>query len=300
MLQGRTLWELHREAGGRHARRVDGGRRGHAHPDLRRVLDGVRAGRGRPVHAPASAPATSCRWQLPDLDRVDGAGRGPEPARRHPEPDPAHLPRAGGRLLHPPGRGQAARRAVGVARASTSRPWPPASPRSRRRHAGAGRRTGRCPRATRRPCPRRRTRSTPTTPVRWLFYTSGTTADPKGAQHTDASIAAVAAGMGERLALIDRRPQRPGLPVHPHRRHHLAVHQPAVRVLATSCSRRFDPEQTAGGAGPGGRHPGRLGHRASTRRTWRPSEQPPSPIFPRRARLPRRRRAQAAERCVTR
>ena len=31
--------------------------------------------------------------------------------------------------------------------------------------------------------------------VRWLFYTSGTTADPKGAQHTDATIAAVARGM---------------------------------------------------------------------------------------------------------
>lgn len=41
-------------------------------------------------------------------------------------------------------------------------------------------------------------------PVRWLFYTSGTTADPKGAQHTDATIAAVAKGMGERLALIER------------------------------------------------------------------------------------------------
>jgi len=40
--------------------------------------------------------------------------------------------------------------------------------------------------------------------VSWLFYTSGTTADPKGAQHTDASIAAVAYGMGERLALIER------------------------------------------------------------------------------------------------
>ncbi len=40
-------------------------------------------------------------------------------------------------------------------------------------------------------------------PVRWLFYTSGTTADPKGAQHTDGTIAAVAQGMGERLALIE-------------------------------------------------------------------------------------------------
>ena len=42
------------------------------------------------------------------------------------------------------------------------------------------------------------------TTVRWLFYTSGTTADPKGAKHTDASLAAVAAGMGERLALVAR------------------------------------------------------------------------------------------------
>ncbi|MGH2785528.1 MAG: AMP-binding protein, partial [Actinomycetota bacterium] len=37
--------------------------------------------------------------------------------------------------------------------------------------------------------------------VRWLFYTSGTTADPKGAQHTDATIAAAARGMAQRLGL---------------------------------------------------------------------------------------------------
>jgi len=37
-------------------------------------------------------------------------------------------------------------------------------------------------------------------PVRWIFYTSGTTADPKGARHTDASVLASARGMGERLA----------------------------------------------------------------------------------------------------
>src|SRR5436305_4003533 len=36
-------------------------------------------------------------------------------------------------------------------------------------------------------------------PVRWRFYTSGTTADPKGAQHTDATIMASAAAMAERL-----------------------------------------------------------------------------------------------------
>ena len=38
-------------------------------------------------------------------------------------------------------------------------------------------------------------------PIRWLFYTSGTTADPKGAQHTDATIAAAAKGMAQRLGL---------------------------------------------------------------------------------------------------
>jgi acyl-CoA synthetase (AMP-forming)/AMP-acid ligase II len=40
----------------------------------------------------------------------------------------------------------------------------------------------------------------PDDPVRWIFYTSGTTADPKGARHTDASVLASARGMGERLA----------------------------------------------------------------------------------------------------
>ena len=35
--------------------------------------------------------------------------------------------------------------------------------------------------------------------VRWYFYTSGTTADPKGARHTDASVGSFAVGVGERL-----------------------------------------------------------------------------------------------------
>jgi len=38
-------------------------------------------------------------------------------------------------------------------------------------------------------------------PVRWLFYSSGTTADPKGALHTDQTLMAAAAGMARRLAL---------------------------------------------------------------------------------------------------
>jgi len=38
-------------------------------------------------------------------------------------------------------------------------------------------------------------------PVRWLFYTSGTTSDPKGATHTDPTVTAAARGMSERLRL---------------------------------------------------------------------------------------------------
>ncbi|HEY2813654.1 MAG TPA: AMP-binding protein [Acidimicrobiales bacterium] len=41
-------------------------------------------------------------------------------------------------------------------------------------------------------------------PVRWYYYTSGTTADPKGAQHTDATIKAAAVGMCERLEVTER------------------------------------------------------------------------------------------------
>src|SRR5205085_8678931 len=36
----------------------------------------------------------------------------------------------------------------------------------------------------------------------WVFYTSGTTADPKGARHTDATIAAAAVAMNLALALV--------------------------------------------------------------------------------------------------
>ncbi len=39
--------------------------------------------------------------------------------------------------------------------------------------------------------------------VRWYFYTSGTTADPKGALHTDNTIKAGAVGMCERLEITD-------------------------------------------------------------------------------------------------
>ncbi|MGH9276220.1 MAG: AMP-binding protein, partial [Acidimicrobiales bacterium] len=40
-------------------------------------------------------------------------------------------------------------------------------------------------------------------PVRWYFYTSGTTADPKGAQHTDRTILASALGLNAALEVTD-------------------------------------------------------------------------------------------------
>jgi acyl-CoA synthetase (AMP-forming)/AMP-acid ligase II len=38
-------------------------------------------------------------------------------------------------------------------------------------------------------------------PVRWLYYTSGTTASPKGARHTDLALRTASVGMSERLGL---------------------------------------------------------------------------------------------------
>ncbi len=40
-------------------------------------------------------------------------------------------------------------------------------------------------------------------PVRWVFYTSGTTADPKGALHTDLTVLASALAMSECLAITE-------------------------------------------------------------------------------------------------
>ena len=39
-------------------------------------------------------------------------------------------------------------------------------------------------------------------PVRWIFYTSGTTSDPKGAQHTDRSVMAAAIGYAKKTHVV--------------------------------------------------------------------------------------------------
>ena len=40
-------------------------------------------------------------------------------------------------------------------------------------------------------------------PVRWIFYTSGTTSDPKGAQHTDRSVMQAAIGYAKKTHVIE-------------------------------------------------------------------------------------------------
>src|SRR5262245_59048179 len=40
-------------------------------------------------------------------------------------------------------------------------------------------------------------------PVRWIFYTSGTTADPKGARHTDRSVLAGAIGYAKKTHVVE-------------------------------------------------------------------------------------------------
>jgi cyclohexanecarboxylate-CoA ligase len=53
------------------------------------------------------------------------------------------------------------------------------------------------------PSPRLRGGAPATTEVRWVFYTSGTSGDPKGVCHTDASLAACASIMRNQLEVTD-------------------------------------------------------------------------------------------------
>ena len=136
--------------------------------------------------------------------------------------------------------------------------------------------TARCPPAIPPRCRRRRQSGDD---VRWLFYTSGTTADPKGAQHTDRTHLRGGQGHGRAPRRHRGRPQRPGLPLHPHRRHHLAVHQPAERHEQHLVP-GLHPRRGRAGAERAGRDHGRLRAPSSTRPTWPPSRRPTTPIFP--------------------
>jgi cyclohexanecarboxylate-CoA ligase len=82
-------------------------------------------------------------------------------------------------------------------------------------------------------------------PVRWTFYTSGTTADPKGAQHTDLSVLASALAMSECLDLV---PEDVSGLVFPFT--HIGGIGWLLAVLVSGCSvvitEGFDPQATPG------------------------------------------------------
>lgn len=80
-------------------------------------------------------------------------------------------------------------------------------------------------------------------PVRWLFATSGTTAEPKVARHTDASLLAAARGMAGRLALIPQDRNAMVFPVT-----HIGGIVWLLAGLESGCANilceTFDPERT--------------------------------------------------------
>ena len=135
---------------------------------------------------------------------------------------------------------------------------------------------GRRPRtARRRPfdafrIPSRRPAAAADAPVRWLFYTSGTTADPKGAPHTDLTVMASALAMCECLEITADDVSGSGLPVHPHRRHRLADGRPLHR-LHPAHHGGVRPGGDAGLLGQRERDPGRLGHTVPSRLPGRPA-----------------------------
>ncbi len=80
-------------------------------------------------------------------------------------------------------------------------------------------------------------------PVRWLFYTSGTTADPKGAPHTDLTVMASALAMAE---CLDIRPDDVSALIFPFT--HIGGIGWLIAALFTGCTllttETFDPKVT--------------------------------------------------------
>ena len=228
MLEARNLWEL-----------VEA--RAEASPDQRMLVDEAgrsltfgeyrdaaeRAAAGFAERGVVAGDVVS--WQLPTWIESVVLVQRAVAARRGAEPDPADLPGAGGRLRDPgrPAPSSSSSRRSGAG--STSRRWPG---RLAEENGGTPEvltvGQGRCPRATW-PRSRRPPLAEDEPPVRWLFSTSGTTADPKVARHTDKTIMATARGMSDRLDYGADDQNGARLPVHPHRRHHVAVLQPPHR-----------------------------------------------------------------------
>ena len=152
-----------------------------------------------------SAPATSCPGSSrPGSSRSSSCSPWPASARSRTRCCPIYREREVGFVTRQ-AKSEAARRAVDLERVRLRGHGPRHRRADRRRGRLDGRcssPTRRCRRATRPPCPP--PPDPAQDPVRWYFYTSGTTADPKGAQHTDRTILAGSVGMSERLGCSDQ------------------------------------------------------------------------------------------------
>ena len=211
------------------ARRAHGGRRGRAEltfAEYKAAAERAAAGLAR-LGIGAGDVVT---WQLPTWleSMVLVAALGPP--RRDPEPDAADLPRARGRLHRPPGRAQAARRAVGVAGFDFEAMANEIAGRGRRPR-GARLPTGRCPQGD--PSHAAAAAATPDDPGDCRCAGSSTRRARRPTRRARSTPTAPSSprrpGMGARLELTRRRSQRARLPVHPHRRHRLAVLEPHRR-----------------------------------------------------------------------
>ena len=129
-------------------------------------------------------------------------------------------------------------------------------------------------------------------PVTWLFYTSGTTADPKGARHSDADLIITARGMCDRMLCREGDRNLMAFPV-THIAGPIWLASSLMYGLVNVITEGFDPKATPALASRAGRHPGRLGHLLPHGLPGRPEGERRAAVPPPAA-VPGRRLAQAA------
>ena len=193
---GKSLWQLIEERAALLARRRDARRHAGRHAHLRRV-QGPRRARRRGLRRARSHRRNPGLVDPPLAQGSVRAHRRARASRRRAEPDPPDLPRARSRVHGPPDASASCSWCRARSATSTTRRWPRPRPRAS---------TPRCSS----PIPTFPT-ATPSTlgppasnegnPVRWVMYTSGTIADPKGARHTDATLSAANTSMQEAMQI---------------------------------------------------------------------------------------------------
>ena len=232
--------------GGGHPRWARRGRRGRAHPDVGGGEGGRRARRRR-VPPPRDRAGRRRVLAAADLARVEGAGAGAGAprARSRTRCCPIYREREVGFITR---QAQAKLLVVPVAvgGASTSRRWPRTSPARSAPRAARSRcswPTRRCPRATRPRCrrppdPPRRRRALV---LLHVGHHGGPEGRPAHGPHDPGQRRRHERAPGGHR----RRPQRRGVPVHPHRRASAGCSARSPSGSPPSYIERFDPAEDA-------------------------------------------------------